>query len=94
MIPFLRPDELEVDESGSINWHALWRKELAQLQQATDEQEKAGAGQDWYRMMLIKVRTAMMMTEPIPPPPHAIPGQPPNPGEVPVPVPVPMREQQ
>lgn len=105
MIPFLRPDELEVDESGSINWHALWRKELAQLQQATDEQEKSGADQEWYRTMLLRVRMGMfaplnMGPQPgppdgqmPPPPPHGLPGQPPNPGEVQMPVQVPMQEQ-
>ncbi len=41
-------------------------------------------------MMLIKVRTAMLTPmnlppgEPLPPPPHGMPPQPPNPGEVPV----------
>ena len=87
-----------MDEQGEINWHAAWRKELAQLQQATEEQEKAGAAQEWYRIMFLKVRTAMMTPmslpagEPLPPPPHAIPNQPPNPSEVPVQVPI--REQQ
>ncbi|EJF61146.1 hypothetical protein DICSQDRAFT_61352 [Dichomitus squalens LYAD-421 SS1] len=91
-----RPDEqIEVDEHGQVNWHAQWRKELVNLQQATEEQEKAGADQEWYRHMLIRVRTAMMAPpmnvgptgEPIPPPPHMA-GQPPNPGEVPMQVPV------
>ena len=36
-----------MDEQGEINWHAAWRKELAQLQQATEEQEKAGA---WHNV--------------------------------------------
>ncbi|KAI0723192.1 hypothetical protein C8Q76DRAFT_614917 [Earliella scabrosa] len=98
-IPLFRPDEqFDMDEQGEINWHAAWRKELAQLQQATEEQEKAGAAQEWYRIMFLKVRTAMMTPmslpagEPLPPPPHAIPNQPPNPSEVPVQVPI--REQQ
>ena len=80
-----------MDEQGEINWHAAWRKELAQLQQATEEQEKAGADQEWYKNMLIRVRTAMMAPpmglnpagEPLPPPPpHGMPGQPPNLGDV------------
>ncbi|KAI1795134.1 hypothetical protein LXA43DRAFT_993608 [Ganoderma leucocontextum] len=86
-----RPDEqFELDERGEVNWHAQWRKELVQLQQATEEQEKVGADQDWYRHMLIRLRTAMMAPptgEPIPPPPH-MPGQPPHPGEVPMQPPV------
>ncbi|KAI0685425.1 hypothetical protein C8T65DRAFT_679374 [Cerioporus squamosus] len=102
MIPFLRPDELEVDDQGAINWHALWRKELSQLQQATEEQEKSGADQDWYRTMLLRVRMGMFAPlnmpqpgpeAPLPPPPHAMPGPPPNPGEVQIPVQVPMQEQ-
>ncbi|KAI0353556.1 hypothetical protein OH77DRAFT_1458146 [Trametes cingulata] len=102
MPPLFRPDEtFELDEHGQVNWHSHWRKELQQLQQLTEEQEKQGADQEWYRIMLFRVRSAMMappmnpgepvpnMAAPPPPPPHAIPGQPPNPGEVPVQVPMP-----
>ncbi|KAL1946911.1 hypothetical protein VTO73DRAFT_15015 [Trametes versicolor] len=99
MPPLFRPDEqFEVDESGQVIWHAQWRKELAQLQQLTEEQEKQGADQEWYRIMLFRVRSAMIAPplnpgEPVPnmagpppgPPPHAIP--PPNAGDVPVPMP-------
>ncbi|KAI9066753.1 hypothetical protein FKP32DRAFT_1601553 [Trametes sanguinea] len=105
MPPLFRPDEqFELDEHGQVNWHAQWRKELQQLQQLTEEQEKQGADQEWYRIMLFRVRSAMMAppmnpgepvpnmgTAPPPPPPHPMPGQPPNPGEVPV---VPMPDQQ
>ena len=81
------------------------QRELAQLQQATDEQEKSGADQEWYRTMLLRVRMGMfaplnMGPQPgppdgqmPPPPPHGLPGQPPNPGEVQMPVQVPMQEQ-
>ncbi|CDO71316.1 hypothetical protein BN946_scf184908.g73 [Trametes cinnabarina] len=84
MPPLFRPDEqFELDEQG---------------------QEKQGADQEWYRIMLFRVRSAMMAPpmnpgEPVPnmgtappppPPPHSMPGQPPNPGEVPV---VPMPDQ-
>ena len=95
MPPLFSPDErFEVDEHGQVNWHAQWRKELGQLQQATEEQEKAGADQEWYRIMLIRLRSAMLAPslgvnpagEPIPPP-HGLPGQPPNPGDVQVPMP-------
>ncbi|KAI0677144.1 hypothetical protein C8Q78DRAFT_1001363 [Trametes maxima] len=100
MPPLFRPDEqFEVDEHGQVNWHAQWRKELEQLQQLTEEQEKQGADQEWYRIMLFRVRSAMMAPpmnpgEPVPnmvvapPPPHAIPGPPP--GEVQVPMPDPQ----
>lgn len=92
--PYMFPpdEEFEVDEHGNINWHTAWLKELAQLQQLTDEQQKAGADQEWYRMMLFRVRGAMIAPpmnpgEPavhMPPgPPHAMPGHPPNPGAIP-----------
>lgn len=91
--PLFPPDEqFEVDEHGNVNWHAAWLKELNQLQQVTEEQQKAGADQEWYRMMLFRVRSSML-APPMTPgepvvhvqgaPPHGMPGQPPNPGEVP-----------
>ena len=105
MPPLFRPDEqFELDEHGQVDWRAQWRKELQQLQQLTDAQEKQGADMEWYRMMLFRVRSAMMAPpmnpgEPVPnmgaappPPPHAMPGQPPNPGEVPVQVPMPEQQ--
>lgn len=89
MQPLFSPDELDSDEHGNVNWNLAWRKELNSLQQLTEEQEKAGTDQEWYRMMLFRLRSGMMMHpgEPVvhvgngvPPPPH---GMPPNPGEVP-----------
>lgn len=57
----ISPEEgLEVDEHGNINWRMAWLKELGHLQHLTAEQEKAGAGEEWYRMMMFRVRTAMM----------------------------------
>ncbi|KAH6915435.1 hypothetical protein BKA70DRAFT_1258925 [Coprinopsis sp. MPI-PUGE-AT-0042] len=81
----ISPDEsFEVDEHGNINWRTAWLKEIGHLQQVTQEQEKAGADQEWYRMMLFRVRTALM-----PPPinPEMMHGivpqiQPPNPGDL------------
>ncbi|KZT12551.1 uncharacterized protein LAESUDRAFT_639845 [Laetiporus sulphureus 93-53] len=88
--PLFPPDEqFELDERGNVNWHAAWLKELAQLQHMTEEQQKAGADQEWYRMMLFRVRSAMMAPpmnpgEPVPgAPPHPMQGQPPNPVDVP-----------
>lgn len=85
------PDEsLETDEHGNINWHSAWRKELANLIEATEAQEKSGLDQEWFRIMLFRVRSALM-APPMTPgdgvvhvqgaPPHGMPGQPPNPGE-------------
>lgn len=57
----LSPDEgIELDENGQVNWHMAWLKEIGHLQQVTAEQEKAGADQEWYRMMLFRVRAALM----------------------------------
>ncbi|KAF8631221.1 hypothetical protein AX15_002552 [Amanita polypyramis BW_CC] len=76
----ISPDEnFELDEHGNVNWRLAWLKEIGHLQQITAEQEKAGVDQEWYRMMLIRVRSALMPPPPmnpeavmhgIPPPPH------------------------
>jgi forkhead box protein J2/3 len=58
-IPFTE-ETLEVDEHGNINWQFAWRKELAHLQQVTAQQEKTGADQEWYRLMFLRVRGALM----------------------------------
>ncbi|EMD40813.1 hypothetical protein CERSUDRAFT_111398 [Gelatoporia subvermispora B] len=92
--PPIFPDEqFEVDSHGNVNWQAAWLKELSHLQQLTEEQQKAGTDQEWYKMMLFRVRGGVMMPpppmngEPVVhmgggPPPHGMPGQPPNPAEV------------
>lgn len=57
----ISPDEtLEMDEHGNVNWHIAWLKELGHLTQITQEQEKAGVDPEWYRMMLFRVRSALM----------------------------------
>jgi forkhead box protein J2/3 len=57
----IAPDEsFDVDEHGNINWRLAWLKEIGHLQQVTQEQEKAGADQEWYRMMLFRIRAALM----------------------------------
>ncbi|TFY83936.1 hypothetical protein EWM64_g50 [Hericium alpestre] len=78
------PEDLQVDEQGNVDWHLAWIKELQQLQNLTTEQQKAGADQEWYRMMLFRVRSAMMVPA-LPPgelggPPPPMPT--PNPGDV------------
>jgi forkhead box protein J2/3 len=80
----LPPDEdIEVDEHGNVDWRSTWLKELAHLQQITEEQDKAQVDPEWYRMMLFRVRSALMT----PLNPEAVvhvPGgmpNPPNPGE-------------
>ena len=82
--PPLYPNEaLEFDEHGQVNWAVMWRKELEGLMSITEEQEKTGADQEWYRNMWMRLRTILMApTEPLPPPQH-MPGGPPPPGEVP-----------
>lgn len=71
----ISPDEgFEVDEHGNVNWRMAWVKELGHLRQITTEQEKAGVDPEWYRMMLFRVRSALM-----PPPmnPEVMHGMPP-----------------
>lgn len=91
--PMLSPEEgIEVDEHGNVNWRMAWLKEIGHLQQITAEQEKAGVDPEWYRMMLFRVRGALMpppmnpeaVMHGIPPPPHPHAMQPPqpNPGDV------------
>jgi forkhead box protein J2/3 len=78
----ISPDEgFELDEHGNVNWRLAWLKELGHLQQITAEQEKAGVDPEWYRMMLFRVRSALMPPPPMnpevmhgmPPPPHMQP---------------------
>lgn len=82
-MPPIAPDEtFDCDEQGNIDWRAAWLKEIGHLQQVTQEQEKIGADQEWYRMMLFRVRTALM-----PPPlnPEMMQGMvmpPPNPADL------------
>ncbi|KAF8897253.1 hypothetical protein BD779DRAFT_1607942 [Infundibulicybe gibba] len=85
----LSPDEgLEVDEHGNVNWRMAWLKEIGHLQQITAEQEKAGVDPEWYRMMLFRVRGALM-PPPMNPeavmhgmPPHGMPPPQPSPADV------------
>jgi len=80
----MSPDEnFELDETGNINWPLAWHKELGHLQQITEEQDKAGVDPEWYRMMLFRVRTALMppplnpeVMHAMGPPPHMQPPQP------------------
>ena len=81
MPPLFPPDESwEVDERGNVDWAGQWRKELNNLLHVTEQQDKAGAEQEWYRQMLVRVRTGMMT--PVMNPaelgqaPHGMPGAP------------------
>jgi forkhead box protein J2/3 len=83
--PMLVDENVELDEHGNVNWRMAWMKEIGHLQQITQEQEKAGVDSDWYRMMLFRVRGALM--PPMNPeavmhgmPPHMQPPQ--NPGDM------------
>ncbi|KAI6105518.1 hypothetical protein EDD17DRAFT_319610 [Pisolithus thermaeus] len=80
--PAVPIDNLEVDENGNLSWHLSWLKELNNLRQITTEQEKAGADEEWYRMMLLRVRSALMppaYPEGMHPPPPGMHPPPPNP---------------
>ena len=82
-MPIGAEEGIEVDEHGNVNWRLTWLKELSHLQQVTAEQEKAQVDQEWYRMMLFRLRGALMA--PINPadavghpPPHGMPPPPPT----------------
>ncbi|KAG5654070.1 hypothetical protein H0H81_007796 [Sphagnurus paluster] len=86
-MPINLEEGLELDEHGNVNWRLAWLKEIGHLQQVTAEQEKAGVDPEWYRMMLFRVRGALM-PPPMNPealmhglPPHMAPPQP-NPADV------------
>lgn len=79
-MPITPEEGIELDENGQVNWRLAWLKEIGHLQQVTDEQEKAGADQEWYRMMLWRVRSALITPDVMHIPPHMVP---PNPGDQP-----------
>ncbi|KZW00242.1 hypothetical protein EXIGLDRAFT_797815 [Exidia glandulosa HHB12029] len=50
---------VEMDENGEYIWRNIWYNELIRLRIWTAEQEKHGVDQDWYRIILFRVRTAL-----------------------------------
>jgi hypothetical protein len=75
--PFNADEAFDMDEHGNLDWKSMWKKELSQLIQVTDEQEKTGIDQEWFRIMLWKLRAAFFTP---PPPPAGHTGHPPHPG--------------
>ncbi|KAJ6510074.1 hypothetical protein C8R47DRAFT_964734 [Mycena vitilis] len=63
-MPISPEENIELDENGQVNWRVAWLKEIGHLQQVTAEQEKAGVDPEWYRMMLFRVRGALMPINP------------------------------
>ncbi|KAJ7638569.1 hypothetical protein FB45DRAFT_903250 [Roridomyces roridus] len=59
-MPISPEENIELDENGQVNWRVAWLKEIGHLQQVTADQEKAGVDPEWYRMMLFRVRAALM----------------------------------
>lgn len=53
-----------MDAEGNPNWRNMWLNELAKLQHVTAAQEKNGADQEWYRIMVTRVRGAFMPPDP------------------------------
>ena len=70
-------EAFDMDEHGNLDWKSMWKKELSQLIQVTEEQDKTGIDQEWFRIMLWKLRAAFFTP---PPPPAGHPGHPPHPG--------------
>jgi forkhead box protein J2/3 len=44
----------------NVDWRAMYLGELERLKNITKEQDKQGAPQDWYRMMLMRLRLGMV----------------------------------
>lgn len=57
----MSPEEFDLDENGNVNWRLAWHKEIGHLQTLTAEQEKAGVDSEWYRMMLFRIRSAVIL---------------------------------
>ena len=58
----LNPDErMELDPSGNVNWRRQWIKELEHLRELTENREKEGVNDEWYKMMFVRVRTALFI---------------------------------
>ncbi|KAF7313578.1 Fe-S cluster assembly protein DRE2 [Mycena chlorophos] len=54
-------------DNGETDWRAMWAREIGHLQQITAEQDKNGAKQEWYQMMLVRVRSALLLPPTIDP---------------------------
>ncbi|KIY73790.1 hypothetical protein CYLTODRAFT_416814 [Cylindrobasidium torrendii FP15055 ss-10] len=85
IVPFMPEETVDVlDESGNIDWHKAWLKEIKHLQEVTEQQEKAGADQEFFHGLLMKVRGALMPVPMMPDgsmplPPHMMPPPPTGP---------------
>ena len=55
---------IEMDAEGNPNWRNMWLNELAKLQHVTAAQEKNGQNEDWYRIMVTRVRGAFIPADP------------------------------
>jgi forkhead box protein J2/3 len=47
------------DANGQIDWRLAWHNELANLQRLTAEQDKLSGADDWYRLMLVKLKLGL-----------------------------------
>ncbi|KAF8528815.1 hypothetical protein BU17DRAFT_73101 [Hysterangium stoloniferum] len=54
----------EMDENGNPDWRNVWHNELTKLRAYTEEQDKAGADPEWYRMMVARVRGGLVAIGP------------------------------
>ncbi|KAH7108258.1 fork head domain-containing protein [Auriculariales sp. MPI-PUGE-AT-0066] len=64
---------VELDENGEFIWRNVWYNELIRLRQWTADQDKVGVGDDWYRVIFYRVRSALQH---IVPPTDPLTGQP------------------
>lgn len=49
----------ELDENGEYLWRNIWYNEIIRLRMWTAEQEKHGVDQEWYKIILFRVRAAL-----------------------------------
>lgn len=60
--PTLGPSPDHVPEN--LDWRAMYLGEVERLKSITKEQDKQAAPQDWYRMMIVRLRIGMMGVPP------------------------------
>lgn len=71
-MPGFEGAEAGMGGENDVDWRNLFVQELERLKSMTKEQDKNGAPQEWYRMMLMRLKMGMYGVPPFgaPIPPH------------------------